>query len=224
MQEFENSQVESGEVGNEISMREFFSACLKHWVWFAVSIVVCAALALLYAKSKMQSYSSTAYILIKSSDGAGGNSAAAVFSDLGFTSPNNWYAVENEIYVLKSTQLMDEVVEKLRINNLYFVQRGLRKVNIYGKNPIEVQLESSIKYTKRPKEITVCPISETEYEYETDSISWTKAVYGEILKTEFGDVKVVKTPFFTDGSIDEPVYVNVNSVLDKQFLFVKYLK
>lgn len=211
MQEFDNNQSENRGVENEISMREYFSECVRHWKWFVLSFVICASLAVLYAKSKTQTYSSTAYVLIKSSDGAGGNSATAVFSDLGFNT-NNWYAVENEIYVFKSTQLMCEVVKKLDINNLYFVKKGLRKVNIYKKNPIDVLLESEIRYSKRPKEITVCPLNDTEFEYETDSISWTKAKFGDVLNTEYGSVKVVKNQNFSERSIDENIYVSVNDV------------
>ena len=119
MQELEQNQVENKEVTNEISMREYFSACASYWVWFVVSFVICVAVAVLFAKSRTPQYSSSAYILIKSSEGAGGNSAAAMFTDMGFMS-NNSSAVENEIYVVKSTQLMDVVVEKLHLSNLYF--------------------------------------------------------------------------------------------------------
>ena len=78
MQEFENNQLESREVANEISMREYFAACGNKWIWFVVSFVVCSAVALFYAKSRVQTFSSTAYILIKSSEDSGASSAAAM--------------------------------------------------------------------------------------------------------------------------------------------------
>ena len=209
MQEFDNNQVENREVaGSEISMREYFAACWSNWKWFALSFIVCTVLAVLFAKSRTCEYSSSAYVLIKSSEGAGSNMATAMFTDLGFMGDNS-SAVENEIYVMKSTQLMDDVVKKLRINNLYFIKQGLRKVNIYGKNPIEVILPAELKYTERPKEVVVRPLSDTEYEFETDSLSWTKAKYGEVNKTEYGDMSVVKTPYFAEKYIGENIYVSV---------------
>lgn len=222
MQDFEHNQVENKEVSNEISMREYFSACGSYWLWFVISFVLCVAVAIIFAKSRTQEYSSTAYILIKSSEDAGGNTAAAMFADMGFMS-NNSSAVENEIYVVKSTQLMDDVVEKLHINNLYFVKKGLRLVNVYGKNPIEVYCPSQLAKTQRPKEIVVKPISETEYEYETDSLSWSKAKYGEKINTEFGELSVVKTPHFTSQALHENIYVNLNNIHGRAVEFSKIL-
>ena len=210
MQEY-NNQVENSEVTNEISLRDYFSACGTYWIWFAISFVVCVALSVLFAKSRTKEYNSTAFILIKSSEDAGVNSATAMFADMGFMS-NKSSAVENEIYVLKSTQLMDDVVEKLHINNLYFVKQGLREVNIYGKSPIEVITPLTLNKTERPKKMVVKPLSDTEYEFETDSLSWTKAKFGEKIGTEFGELSVVKTPHFTTESLQEKVYVKVNDI------------
>lgn len=222
MQEFENNQLESREVANEISMREYFVACGNKWIWFVVSFVVCSAVALFYAKSRVQTFSSTAYILIKSSEDSGASSATAMFTDLGFVS-NNSSAVENEIYVVKSTQLMDNVVEDLHINNLYFVQKGLRKVNVYKESPIEVITPAELKVTERPKEIVVKPIDGETFEFETDSISWTKAKYGDKFDTEFGTLSVVKTPEFADKYLYENIYVNVNTIHGRAVDFCKIL-
>ena len=222
MQEFENNHVESKEVENEISMREYFAACGSSWVWFVVSFLVCVAAAFFFAKSRTKTYSSTAYILIKSSEDSGASSAAAMFSDMGFMS-NNSSAVENEIYVIKSSQLMDNVVRELHINNQYFVKKGLRKVNVYTENPIEVITPEVLKVTERPKEIVVKPISDSEFEYETDSLSWTKAKYGEKIVTEFGDLTVVKTPNFGENSLYEDVYVDVSTVHGRAVKFCEIL-
>ena len=54
MQELENNQVENREVSNEISMREYFSACGAYWKWFVLSFVVCAAIAVLFKKSSAE--------------------------------------------------------------------------------------------------------------------------------------------------------------------------
>lgn len=223
MQELENNQVENKEVGNEISLREFFSSCIRHWIWFAMSFVLCAAVALIYAKSQTQKYSSTAYILIKSSVEAGANSSAtAMFTDLGFM-PQTASAVENEIYVVKSSQLMDKVVEKLNLSNLYFERKGLRKVSMYERNPIEVKVTEFNKTAKKIPELVVRPINDTEYEFETDSLSWTTAKYGEIKNCEFGDFYVEKTPNYDDKYLQEKIFVNVRSVHGRAVQFCKVL-
>ena len=223
MQELENNQVENREVSNEISMREYFSACGAYWKWFVLSFVVCAAIAVLFAKSRTQEFSSSAYVLIKSSDGAGSNNmASAMFADMGIMGDNST-AVENEIYVMKSTQLMDDVVKKLGLKNIYYVKQGLRKVNIYGKNPIEVVLPEELKQTIRPKEVVVRPLSDTEYEFETDSLSWTKAKFGEVYNTEYGEMSVVKTAEFANKYIGNEIYVSVSGIHARAVSFCKIL-
>ena len=222
MQEFENNPLEKKESGNEISLREYFSACGKKWIWFALSFVLCVSVAFLYAKTRVREYNATAYILIKSSENSGASSAAAMFSDMGFVN-NNPSAVENEIYVVKSTQLMDNVVEDLHLTNLYFVEKGLRKVNIYRQNPIEVISPVQMKTTERPKEMVVRMIDENEFEFETDSISWTRGRYDEPFNTEFGEMKVVKTPLFGEKNMDKKIYVNVNTIHGRAVQFCKKL-
>ena len=222
MQEFENNQVENKEVSSEIPMREYFAACWSNWKWFVVSFLICATLAALFAKSRTKEYSSSAYVLIKSSEGAGNTMSTAMFTDLGLIGDNS-SAVENEIYVMKSTQLMDDVVKKLRVNNLYFVKRGLRKVNIYGQNPIEVILPADLKYTERAKQVVVRPLNENEYEFETDSLSWTKAKFGEVYNTEYGEMSVVKTPNFSEKACDENIYVSVSGIHARAVKFCEIL-
>ena len=222
MQEFENNQVENKEVSSEIPMREYFAACWSNWKWFVVSFLICATLAVLFAKSRTKEYSSSAYVLIKSSEGAGNTMSTAMFTDLGLIGDNS-SAVENEIYVMKSTQLMDDVVKKLRVNNLYFVKRGLRKVNIYGQNPIEVILPADLKYTERAKQVVVRPLNENEYEFETDSLSWTKAKFGEVYNTEYGEMSVVKTPNFSEKACDENIYVSVSGIHARAVKFCEIL-
>lgn len=222
MQEIENNQVESKEAGSEISLREYFSACVSNWIWFALSFVLCAAVALIYAKSQTQKYSATAYILIKSSVESG-NNANMMFADLGFM-PQSASAVENEIYVVRSSQLMDKVVEKLNVSNLYFERKGLRKVLMYKRNPIEVKVTEFNKAAKKIPELVVRPVSDTEYEFETDSLSWTKAKYGEIKNCEFGDFYVEKTPDYDEERyLQEKIYVNVASVHGRAVQFGKVL-
>ena len=222
MQELENNPVEKKEVGNEISLREYFATCASKWIWFGLSFVLCVSIAFLYAKTRVRTYDSTAYILIKSSENSGANSAAAMFSDMGFVS-NNSSAVENEIYVIKSTQLMDNVIEDLHIANLYFVQKGFRKVNVYRENPIEVISPAQMKVTERPKEMVVRFIDDNEFEFETDSLSWTKAKYDEPFMTEFGELKVVKTPLFGEKYMDKDIYVNLSTVHGRAVQFCKKL-
>ena len=112
MQEQERNQIEREEnAESAVSMRDFFAACGQNWYWFVLSLFACVSLALVFAKSQTQRYSSSAYILIKTDKKSGVSGEMQLFSDLGLGNKAN--AVENEIYVIKSTNLMDQVVATL---------------------------------------------------------------------------------------------------------------
>ena len=80
-------------------------------------------------------YNRTATILIK--DGKKGSETdIAAFGDLlGTTARRN---VDNEIIVLKSRNLMTEVVRRLNLHVNYVVKHGLRTENLYRRSPIDV--------------------------------------------------------------------------------------
>ena len=102
MQEQERNQIEREENSESgISMRAYFAACGHNWYWFVLSLLACVALAMVFAKSRTQRYNSYAYILIKTDKKSGVSGEMQLFSDLGLG--NKADAVENEIYVIKST-------------------------------------------------------------------------------------------------------------------------
>jgi len=49
-----------------------FMACAYNWYWFVLSMIVCASISYLYAKTKPQFYMARSSILIRSKDSAQG--------------------------------------------------------------------------------------------------------------------------------------------------------
>lgn len=94
---------------------------IGNWFWFLLSTVVCLSCALFYIYTAPKVYIRTATILIK--DGKKGSETdIAAFGDLlGATARRN---VDNEIIVLKSRNLMTEVVRRLNLHVNYVVKHG----------------------------------------------------------------------------------------------------
>lgn len=193
MQEQERNIIEREELQDEgVSMRMVFSACLKNWYWFVLSLVAFTALSVVVAKSLREQYSSYAYILIKSDKDSGISGEMQLFSDLGLGNKAN--DVDNEVYVIKSTGIIDNVVTSLGINNCYYSKPKLRRVNIYKDTPIE--LATFTEVPKQGYEVEVIPLSDTEYSYcvpDADDDSWMTAKYGERVAATITD-KNPKTP------------------------------
>lgn len=221
MQEQERNQIEREEnAESAVSMRDFFAACGQNWYWFVLSLFACVSLALVFAKSQTQRYSSSAYILIKTDKKSGVSGEMQLFSDLGLGNKAN--AVENEIYVIKSTNLMDQVVEKLGLACQYYSKPLLRYVNIYNDTPIA--LIPSGEVAKRGYMVEVLPVSGSEYRYMvpgSDDESWKTAKYGQTVTFTFTDdnpktpdnysFSISKTAKFNTGSVGEKVIVRVRN-------------
>lgn len=96
---------------------------------------MCLAGALLYLRITPPVYERTATVLVKDSrKGAGAELTA--FSDI--MGGIGRRSVENELYIFSSRQLMEQVVLRYNLTTRYTTKEGLREVDIYGKQPMNV--------------------------------------------------------------------------------------
>ena len=112
----EESRVKSKKTSSAIPIRAFFMACLRNWYWFVISVILCLCIAFLYSKSQPQRYSANALILVQTKDSNQGTQSQT-FSDLGISTGVNF--IPNERYKIRSTKLMENVVNALGINIQY---------------------------------------------------------------------------------------------------------
>ncbi len=123
-----------------LRIQEFLFICLEHWWWFVISIVVCMACAFVYLKKTAPTYEKSASILIKTdSQGRTISTSASMFEDLGISAGNS--STIDEVQVIKSPDLMREVVRRLNLNMSYTTEGKFRTINLYGSQlPIEVTM------------------------------------------------------------------------------------
>lgn len=121
-------------------IQEFLYMCLEAWPWFILSVVVCLACAYVYIKRTAPTYRKSTSILIKcDSDGRSSQQGAAMFEDLGITSNNSY--VLDEIQIIKSPDLMRDVVRKMNLNMSYTKEGKFRTIPLYGSQlPVEVSM------------------------------------------------------------------------------------
>lgn len=118
--------------------------CLKHWRWFAVSILTCLIFAFIYLRYTTPVFNVSASVLIQQKDqkgSLGGLSGGAIgmLSGLGGISLSSSF--DNEVEIMQSRTLLKKVVTDL---GLYIStdQRRLTGYNIplYKTSPIQVYL------------------------------------------------------------------------------------
>lgn len=122
---FEDSIVT--EKDNKLSPKEFI---LKYIIYLPL-IIFCLLVSLLigyfYLRYKVPQYSSNISILIKETSVG---SSDAILEELGM--PGNNSNLANEAVILKSTPLMQRVVDSLNLNTLYFFNGKVKTSELYG--------------------------------------------------------------------------------------------
>ena len=133
-----------------IRITDLWGLFRPRWHWFAVSLLLCIGVAVLYLMSTPSSYTRTASLLVKedSKKGSSGPSASD-FSDLGIFRNNT--NINNEITTLQSRTLMIEVVRRLHLDEVYSVREGLKRIELYGTSPYSVSLKNSVGYHYQSK-------------------------------------------------------------------------
>ena len=187
-----------------IKWDRLFMACAYNWYWFILSMIVCACIAYLYAKTQPQFYVAKSSILIRSKDSAQGT-PSMTFSDLGLSTVNY---IPNEPYKLRSSRVMEIVVNSLGLNVQYFGHMFLRDVNIYKNTPVQV---TPLKEVTRPFYITIVPKSNEDYEFRVNNGQWKKAHFGNKVNTDFGPVAITKTKHFNEDYVDYNVIVEISN-------------
>ena len=129
-----NSEKRKRNFSNTIPIKAFFRACMHNWYWFVISAIICTCIALLKTKSEPKLYDSSALVTLTTETSKQAGSQAQMFGDLSarFMTTD----LSNEIHKIKSTKLMEDVVEHLGLNIQYYGRVYLRDINIHSRRPI----------------------------------------------------------------------------------------
>ena len=188
-----------------IPISAYFKACLRNWYWFVISVVLFTSIAYLYSKSQPFLYNSNALILLKSKDSNNATQTQA-FSDLGIQ--GNTF-MPNEIYMIRSTDVMENVVKNLGINVQYYGHVFLRDVNIYRSSPVTV---TPLREVTAPFSITIVPKGGNDFEFKVGGDNkWQKANFGNKVVTPYGPIAITKSKKYTEQHKDFNVIVRVST-------------
>lgn len=125
----------------QFNIQEILFRCLVHWPWFVFSVIVCIACAWGYLRLTTPVYNISATVLIKDDKKGGGTSVSSELERMGLdgfvSSSGN---VDNEIEVLRSMSLSEEVVNNLGLFVTYMDEDELPKKELYQTSPVLVSL------------------------------------------------------------------------------------
>src|SRR5690606_16439627 len=117
----------------QIDIKALLYNYLRHWYWFAISLVICLSIAYTWLRYSTPQYQVSSKVLIKDEKkGGAGIDAAAAFQDLDiFRSNQN---INNEIEVLKGKTLMYRVFKELNLETSSYTEGKIKTTEIYGKS------------------------------------------------------------------------------------------
>lgn len=197
------------------SIHDLLRMMLDNWYWFVLSVFLCMGCAYLYVASSQKIYNRTATILVKDSR-KGGESDLATFADLtGFSSRRN---VDNEIYVLQSRRLMEQVVRELNLTVNYTTRIGLRTRTLYRQSPIDVTFVNAndkesfgFDVTVHDDRVTVTEFVQRDLEPEMGGQTVAGRL-GDTLTTPVGQIVVNGTLYLSDDFRNRKINVTKSTL------------
>lgn len=179
---------------SNFNFRDYVVTVARHWVWFAVSVVVICGLAYLWVIRKEPTYLLTEQVLIKDEDsGTGADAVSSMFAGMGLGAHSS--NVYNEMITMKSPALMTQVVEKLGLCINMVQVKFPHGTTVYGsERPFNVTFDGLDPERSVSLTVTVHPDG--------------KATLGRFVKWENGKmikIKKDKTVASLYGTYDTPI-------------------
>lgn len=123
----------------ELTLTDLYRQMRAKWQWYAISIGACLVFAVLYLMSATPRYTRTTEILLKD------DSSQSVAADLSMLGVNPVPSeILNEMFIMTSPEIMEQVVTRLQLNETYTTRKGLRKLELYRTSPFDVETVDSL--------------------------------------------------------------------------------
>lgn len=202
-----NNEKTTRESGFNITLRDVVELIIANWYWFAISVIVCVSAAYLYARTLVPVYQRQAVMLVKTGGKTANSDISAMLELQGGVTGSG---VENEMYILRSHQLVREVVNRLHLDVSYEEDGFFRNTSLFAESPVEVTFfdpyHSFVSMNVTPLDVKNYAISNFVVGGKKLSINGNHA-YGDTLQTEAGRMVVNLKPENLSTYIGKPVLV-----------------
>ena len=176
--------------------------------WILLSLIVCFGIAYAYCLYKTPVYETACSIMLVNEEGSKGTvtSEMALMSE--FTGMSLQQKMSNELYILKTTSLMQYVVEDLDLNIQYFHKDRIKNKEYYKNSPLLFQWENPVPLAAseiQHMEIHLTLQSENEsfiineflIKGEEVFLGIRNYAFGEIISTSAGLFSINRVPNMT---------------------------
>lgn len=189
----------------DFNLAEYLRRYIRYWYLFPIFIAIAGLAAYYYLIVTPPVYNATTTLLIKDEKkGASMGGASEVLGELSQFTGNK--LLENEIQILSSRQLMEQVVKDLKLDVNYTTKSGLRTIQLYKKSPVEVVPELVHPYGyENPLYIKILNKSTFKINGESEILS-----FGKSYQNDWGVFNINYNPE-GDSTVTD-VYVKLNTL------------
>lgn len=198
---------------DESLVTQIFSKYLAYWPLFILAFAMAIGAAYLYLRYTIPLYQATATLIIK--DEKKGNEDSKVMEQLNMMSTKK--IIENEVEVLKSRTLMDDVVKKLHLYAPVYRDGKIKPIPSYTTNPVTIEAAN-------PDDLKPVGKVYVRLDNSKNDIYLNNKLTGKLnewLNTPYGRLKFEKNSRYQpDNDIDRPFYFSLRQTKDvtKQIL------
>lgn len=171
MQEYSNYNRDIREDESSIDLKKILNVVWgMRWIILA-SVIACLAIAWAYNKITRTQYTANAKILLVTKGGGGADLLAVTDMLMGASNSK----VTNEIEVINSRGMMQNVVEELGLNYNYEKKRPIKNVVYYGNQPFGVLIDSTENFSVPPTaELSLIPVDSTTFKIAKLTVNGSK--------------------------------------------------
>src|SRR6187402_567973 len=190
MSDFSNAFSEDNdfEIKQPIDLREILRKYTYHWPLFLLCLILSVGGMFLYLRYTPKIYNVKATLLIKDD-----NHNTSQLSQ--FAGPSNKQLIQNEIEILNSKIVMEQVVTDLDLNIIYKTKGWASYTTIYENKPFNIIFADKSKIGSANWEVKI--IDDNNYQITTgNSNKVLQGRFGDKLLTSLGECKIVKTRNF----------------------------
>ncbi len=195
-----------------VNIGDVFAIAMRFWYWVVLSVIVCTGIAVLTVKRTVPIYTRSCSVIIRDDAQSAVGSSSVDLTDIGVGTSNT--ILLDEMASLKSPDLMEQVVKKLKLTVNYSSPGRFHSNVLYGSNlPVNVDFPDMPADETASLTIHISAAGNLSVENviinrkplivpSSDNLTW-----GSIIGTSSGRVIITKTPFFKAGN---PMTINVN--------------
>ncbi|MCM1309427.1 MAG: polysaccharide biosynthesis tyrosine autokinase [Bacteroides sp.] len=184
----------------ELTLIDLYRQMRANWRWYVVSIAVCLLIAAVYLMAATPKYTRTTEILLKD------DTSQSVGADLSMLGVNPVPSeVLNEMFIMTSPEIMEQVVSRLNLNEVYMSKKWLRKIDLYKTSPVDVAVVDSLTDRTKSYGFTIKVNADTTGVVLSDFKKAGKKIKSDKIDAAFG--QEVATPVGT-FSINETKFMH----------------